>query len=148
MCVLFSFVKLISCDVVYLKCHNYCTVQPILKYTFLNWIISVLDMGLNVFGQKWFTFKKKLCRKKYFKFYLNPGACLNIKMSYQYRNPIIKIRQYHGHLIFIMEIPIPWKIHFILKRDPDLVIQESVIACGISFIQFVLSKSKSQLMSA
>ena len=38
-------------------------------------------------------------------------GCLNIKMpSYQYRIPLIKIRQPHNHLIFTMEIPIHiWK---------------------------------------
>ena len=44
---------------------------------------------------------------------------LNIKMSsYQYRDPMLKIRQSPDRLIFNMGIPIPEKTIFILRRGP------------------------------
>ena len=47
------------------------------------------------------------------------GGRLNINMSsYQYRIPIIKIRRSGDRLIFIMEITIPGKTVFILRRGP------------------------------
>ena len=36
------------------------------------------------------------------------------------RTPIIKIKRSHDHLIFIMEIPIPGKMVFILRWGPDV----------------------------
>ena len=45
------------------------------------------------------------------------GVCLNINMSYTSIGiPIVKIRRSHGRLIFIMEIHIPEKTVFILRR--------------------------------
>ena len=51
----------------------------------------------------------------------SPGDCLNIKiLSCQYsRFPIIKIRQYHDGLNFIVGIPITLTIAFILIQGPD-----------------------------
>ena len=50
---------------------------------------------------------------------LTPGNRLNINISsYQYRIPIIKIRRSGDRLIFIMEITIPGKTVFILRRGP------------------------------
>ena len=54
-----------------------------------------------------------------------PGVCINIKTSsYQYRIPIIKIRQSHDCLIFIMQIPIPGKMVFILRWSALLALCE------------------------
>ena len=44
---------------------------------------------------------------------------LNIKMSYHYREPMLKIRWSHNRLIFYMGIRIPGKDCFILRRGPD-----------------------------
>ena len=46
------------------------------------------------------------------------GVRLNIKMSsYRYRDPHVKDKS-RGRLIFNMEIPIPTKTVFILRRGP------------------------------
>ena len=55
---------------------------------------------------------------------LDIGGCLNIKiLSHQYKCiwfTIIKIRQSHYCLLFIMGIPISGKIIFVLRRSPGL----------------------------
>ena len=46
------------------------------------------------------------------------GGSLNITMSYQYRDPMLKIRRSHDRLIFNMGLPIHGKTVFILRRGP------------------------------
>ena len=50
---------------------------------------------------------------------LDAEGPLNIKMSsYQYRDPMLKIRRSHDHLIFNMGIPIPGKDGFYIESAP------------------------------
>ena len=49
----------------------------------------------------------------------HPGGRLNIKMpSYQYRDPMFKIRWSRDHLIFNMGIPIPGKDSLFIEMGP------------------------------
>ena len=48
-----------------------------------------------------------------------PGGRLNIKMSYQYSNSIIKIRESHDQLIFRMKIPLPRNTVVMLRWGLD-----------------------------
>ena len=51
------------------------------------------------------------------------GGRLNIKIpSYQYRDPMFKIRRSHDRLIFNMGNPIPGKTVFILERALDIFV--------------------------
>ena len=52
---------------------------------------------------------------------LNKPEChLSIKIpSYQYRIPMLKIRQSYGHFIFNKKSPFPGKTVFILRWGPD-----------------------------
>ena len=51
------------------------------------------------------------------------GGCLNIKiLSYPYRDPHVKDKTV-DRLIYDMEIPIPGKTVFILRRDPGSILQ-------------------------
>ena len=55
------------------------------------------------------------------------AGCLNIKIpSCQYRIPIIKIRRSDDRLIFKMEILMPGKMVFILRRGPAHLIERSM----------------------
>ena len=49
---------------------------------------------------------------------LSPGGRLNIKMSFQYRDPMLKIRRSHDHLIFNMGIPITGKDRLCIETGP------------------------------
>ena len=66
-------------------------------------------------------------------------GCLNIKMlSYEYRDPMLKITRSHDCLIFNMGIPIPGKVCLYIETEPWYVsIQQCMASYHVQSVWFV-----------